>query len=158
MRDNMVNDVNDISEYIENVERGIAGASLKRLWEDLVCGRIEAQKIFDHYASINRPKLVRLANIFANGNLFASQKQTFDVWLEGKEYHRDFESYLDLKATYAMCNWPNPKPGLGVSMAGFINRMVLFPPFERKALANKHGLEAVRKRWLDRRIKEGWEW
>lgn len=149
----------ELEDYLADVERGHGSkASLSALWKDLGSGRVTHDEILEHYAEANRPRLVRLVGIFGSGNLFVCQKQGFDDWIAGREYKRDFDTYLDLRSVYDMAYWKPPRPGLGESLVGFISRMVLVSPSTRKELVEKHGFEHLRKRWLDRRIKEGWEW
>lgn len=86
----------DVGAYI----RGLMETEkpISTVLRDLKSGKLKHTDVYKYFEKTHRPIVAGMVSKFQAGNLFAAQRQNLGDWLAGKDYPRDNQVWLDLRA------------------------------------------------------------
>lgn len=149
----------ELTLYIRKAETSNdSQATLAKLLGMLAHKEVKAEDIQAHYKHEHLPTFNAMVQSFGRGELFSCQKQNFTNWLNGKDWSRDEELAYSFKAIGESCGFNNRNSRTFWEIWGFVVRMIITNPHERKRKAEYMGENKLREAWAARCRHEKWMW
>ena len=149
---------------LADVENGEVVNLLRRLSTAIVEGKTTPEKVNAYYREKWLPRYQNLVNLFTNGELFVTQKKTFEQWImhDRQGEKADLQRFDEIWHAAWMCGEKLPSPisdyfslRLERSLFTVYGRRVGRKDIEDMAQADQ---DRIRRVWIQQANERGWDW